>query len=230
MEIGAIVQARTSSRRLPGKSLRLASDKPLLQYVLEKLENASGVNQILVATSTDPSDDPIESLCQRLGILCFRGPGDNVAERYRQGIKEFPFDAFLRVTGDSPLLDPNLIETAIKIFRSGKFDIVTNAQDRSFPKGQSVELVSSEIFCKNVDKFDFEEQEHITQYFYRNPTQFKIFNFVSGGQFGSVQLSVDTEEDFLAFEKILSQQKKPHWHYPWQEVLAMHLDLKERVR
>ena len=106
MRIEAIIQARMSSKRLPGKVLEQIQGKSVLQYLLERIGRCLGLQYTIVATSTDNSDDPIEEFCDDFGIECFRGSLENVAERFRDAAKKYKLDAFVRVCSDSPLLDP----------------------------------------------------------------------------------------------------------------------------
>ncbi|HUE14627.1 MAG TPA: NTP transferase domain-containing protein, partial [Planctomycetaceae bacterium] len=123
--IGAIVQARMNSRRLPGKSLRPLCGKPMLQYVLENLAQLDELAETIVATSTDPSDDPIAEFCERVGTACFRGPLDNVAERFLQALRTHDLSAFVRISGDSPLLDPRLVARAVALFAESAVDLAS---------------------------------------------------------------------------------------------------------
>ncbi|EKD27699.1 MAG: hypothetical protein ACD_79C00623G0001 [uncultured bacterium] len=129
----------------------------------------------------------------------------------------------MRVCGDSPLLDINLIQKGIKCYNENNFDIVTNTLNRSFPKGQSIEIVNAGSFINAYAKIEttLEYYEHVTKYFYKNPDEFKIHNISSGENAGNIQLSVDTVEDMNLIEKIIKQMKKPHWEYTWKEVLKI---------
>src|SRR6266852_6355172 len=115
MMIGAFVQARMSSRRLPGKVLRPIDGKPVLLYVLERLERCRTLDSVLVATSVDPSDDAVEEICHRRGTPCCRGPLDDVAGRFLAAARERDVDGFVRVSGDSPLLDQRLVDEAVGV-------------------------------------------------------------------------------------------------------------------
>ena len=142
--IGAIVQARMSSMRLPGKSLRPLCGKPMLQYVLESLAQVDELAETIVATSSDPSDDPIAEFCDQFGSVCFRGSLDHVAERFLQTANARGLSAFVRVSGDSPLLDPRFVARAVDLFVESNADVVTNVFPRTYPPGMSVELVRTE--------------------------------------------------------------------------------------
>jgi spore coat polysaccharide biosynthesis protein SpsF len=220
--IGAIVQARMSSRRLPGKSLRPLCGKPLLQYVLESLAQLDELAQTVVATSTDPSDDPIAEFCERFGSPCFRGSLDNVAERFRQASRTHDFSAFVRVSGDSPLLDRRLVARAIALYDESRADLVTNVFPRTFPAGMSVEVVRSESFERVVHSVtDPDDREHVTSFFYRHADQFRIVNFARDVPRRDVHLAVDTPEQFDFVARIVTRMTRPHWEYSLDDVLRL---------
>jgi len=217
MTIGAIIQARMSSNRFPGKILYKVNGKPLLQYLLESLGHCSNLDQLIVVTSARPSDDAVAEFCREHGIDCHRGALDDVAGRLVDSIAANNMDAFVRLSGDSPLLDYRLVDRAVGIFKSGDFDIVTNVLKRTFPKGQSVEVIKSTILTKAYPFMRRAgEREHVTPYFYSRRKYFAIRNFESGKDYGAIQLSVDTREDMTRFEAILSALEKPHWEYSFE--------------
>lgn len=226
MKTGAIVQARMSSRRFPGKVMHLIAGKPLLQYLLERLNKCQALNTVVIATSTDATDTVIEEFCSKQGIACVRGPLENVAKRFRDAALELRFDAFLRVNGDSPFLDCCLIEKGMEIYRQGNYDMVTNVLERTFPKGQSIEIIKSGIFCEAYECMsDSDDLEHVTKYFYRNKERYKIFNFCAESDYSGIQLSVDTAQDMDIFTNVLARMDKPHWNYGWKDVLKLQEDV-----
>ncbi len=223
MQIAGIIQSRMDSQRLPGKVLKEINGKPLLLYLVERLEKSSALNTIVIATSDEDSDNPIFELCLEKGLTCFRGSLWNVAKRFRDLLNCFPVDAFVRVSGDSPLLDQGIVRKAVEIFLKSSSDIVTNVQKRTFPKGQSVELIRSDIYREHYPLFINERDlEHVTPYFYRHKERFSIFNLESGKDWGSVQLSIDTPEDFRIVAKMINLMDKPHWEYDLEAQMSLH--------
>ena len=223
MKIGAIVQARMSSTRLPGKVLHEVAGKPMLLYLLDRMRQTVLLDSVVVATSSDKMDDPVALLCERHGITCYRGSLSNVAERFMNVLDAYPIDAFVRLNGDSPLLDQRLVERGSEIMRSNDLDIVTNVFPRTYPKGQSVEILKSSTFRAAYPYFQQgDDREHVTTYFYRNSEKFRIFNFSSEISNDHIQLSVDTHEDMVIFEKVVSSMTRPHWEYTLDEILKLH--------
>jgi spore coat polysaccharide biosynthesis protein SpsF len=221
--IAAVAQARMSSRRLPGKVLRPLAGTPALQYLLERLERCEEVDLVVVATSVDPSDDPVAAFCEAAGVAVHRGPLEHVAARFGEVAERFGLDAFVRVTGDSPLLDQALVDRGAALYREGDADVVTNVYPRStFPSGQSLEVVRAAAFLEALQHMDDPyEREHVTPYFYRRPEAFRIHNFVAARDHSSLDVSLDTEQDARLIESILERMEHPHWTYSSAEITAL---------
>jgi spore coat polysaccharide biosynthesis protein SpsF (cytidylyltransferase family) len=219
MRIGGIIQARMKSDRLPGKVLHQVHGKPMLEYLLERLEQCTSLDSVVVATSTDQSDDPVERFCRKRGRDCYRGSLSNVANRFRDVLDVYRFDAFVRVSGDSPLLDPKLVDLGVEHFGRGQFDLVTNVFPRSYPRGQSVEVIRADTFrwAADATKTD-DEKEHVTLFFYRNPDKFRIFNFTADADYTGLQLAVDSIGDMERFEAIVNAMEGPHWQYGLEQI------------
>jgi spore coat polysaccharide biosynthesis protein SpsF len=198
-----IVQARFSSQRLAGKVLRPMAGKPMLAWVCERLRAARRATRIVVATSQEASDDPVAGLCGSLGLDCFRGSLHDVADRLEAAARWAGADAFVRVSGDSPLMLPSIVDDVIGLFACARPDLATNVQLRTFPKGMSVEAIDVESLNRARTKMLPGEEEHVTGVFYRQPEEFCIVNLTSGYNFGAVQLSVDTPADFAMAEAML---------------------------
>jgi spore coat polysaccharide biosynthesis protein SpsF len=222
--IAAIVQARMSSRRLPGKVLRRHAGRRTLEYVLERLEHAQTLDKVIVATSTDPGDDPVAELCEEVGVDVQRGPLSDVAKRYLETVERFGLDAFVRITGDSPLIDQRLVDRGVRLFLQGDADVVTNVFPSTFPSGQSVEIVSADAFRRAYRRMSTPDNfEHVTNFFYRNPEGWRIVNFThDGGNEGHLDVSLDTEEDARLLEAIFERMERPHWEYTSDDVISIY--------
>ncbi len=231
MKVGAVIQARMGSQRFPGKVLKEINGKPLLLYLIERLGKSPVLDVIVVATSNEKRDETIVDFCSMKKIPYFVGSLNNVAKRFRDLLDIFPLDAFVRVSGDSPLLDQHLITRAVEIFFQCSYDMVTNVQERTFPKGQSVEVIKSDFYCAHYPLFaDEYDREHVTPYFYRHKERFNIFNMESGKDLDSVQLSIDTPEDFLVVERMMHLMDKPHWEYDLKALLALHAQVFQKEK
>ena len=229
MKIGAIVQARMSSHRYPGKVLHRVAEKPLLSYLLERLDHCRSLDDIVVATSTDESDAPVAAYCQQLGVACYRGPLLDVAGRFKEVLDEYQFEAFVRVNGDSPLIDPGLIDEGVAIFLKGDWDVVTNVVPRTYPIGQMVWILRSDAFRRGYQLMqDDEDFEHVTTFFPKNRQHFRLSNFASEEYQGDIHLSVDTAQDMETFTAIVARMDRPHWEYELPEVIQLYQEVTLR--
>ncbi len=202
----------------------------MLEFLLERLQPHSELFPLIIATSVDSSDDPLAAYCRKQGMCCYRGSLDNVASRFKEICEAEKLDAFVRISADSPFMSGKLVRRLLQIFQDGGYDVVTNCFPRTFPKGESVEIFSSEVFEKGSQRFSApDDYEHVTPYFYRNAEHFRIQNVVSERKdFSSLKLSVDTEEDFYFFTQILDEMKRPLADYSWQEIADLAIRLKKK--
>ena len=222
----AIIQARMSSRRLPGKVLMNISGQPMLAWVCRRTMQAKNVDQLLVATSNQSSDDPIEEFCSQENISCCRGSLNDVVSRFLFALRIKDRNEFVRINADSPLIDPYLIDWAIDIFLKGQYDVATNVFKRSFPKGQSVEVIRRSAFeSMYSDNLTLDELEHVTKAFYKNAIKYKIKNFNSDISFADIQLSVDSQNDIDMINLIFNLSKnKPGG---WRDLVNLNLQINK---
>jgi len=221
MRIGILIQARMSSRRLPGKVLKPLAGKPVLGHVVDRCKRVEGADLVAVVTSVEPSDDPVAAFAEDAGVALFRGSLDDVAARFIGAAAALETDAFVRVNADSPLLDPALLARGIAMFRGGGADLVSNVARRTFPTGLSVEVVDRARYQTAYGGMDAEEREHVTLHYYRNPEQFRIASFESERELGDRTLSVDTPEDFERIERIVCALERPDQDHDWEGTIAL---------
>jgi spore coat polysaccharide biosynthesis protein SpsF len=220
-----------SSQRLPGKVLREVSGKPLLSYTLERMARCQSVDEILVATSDQLSDDSVARFCELYGVACYRGSLDDVAGRFVRAAMQYHLDVFVRVNGDSPLLDQQLIDHGVTVFCNGDFDLVTNVFPRTYPKGFSVEVIGVSALRRAYSAMmDEADHEHVTRYFYQHPESFCIQNFSFHQNCSNQQLSIDTVKDLKLFEAMVAAMTKPHWQYGIEEALTLADSVSESVK
>ena len=207
-----------TSKRFKGKMLANLLGVTVLQSVVSRIKLCNFVTKIIVATSTNISDDKLVDFCIKNGIEYYRGSLENVASRFYEIILSENTTAFMRISGDSPLIDPDLIDKAIEVYNSESIDIFTNVFPRTFPKGQSIEIIKSKVFLETFNLMKTNEQlEHVTGYFYSNSEEFKIFNLIALEDYSDVNLCIDNPEDIEILEKVLKTNNyKPG---PWK-VLA----------
>lgn len=200
MKIVAIIQARMSSSRLPGKVLLDLEGKPLIQRVIDNVL-CSNVDQIVVATTTNPKDDKLAQWCKGNSISFFRGSENNVLERYFECAKSYAADIVVRVTADDPFKDSNVINKAIDILLRSKYDYVSNTIRPTFPEGLDIEVFTFnalEKCYKNATLYS--EKEHVTPYIWKNNKIFSLHNFIHEEDLSSLRWTIDYKED-LNFSK-----------------------------
>ena len=208
-----IIQARYSSKRLPGKVLKKISGIAILKRVFNQVNKSKKINKIIVATSNHKTDNRVVNFCIKNKINYVRGPLNNVFKRVYIILKKENFSSFIRITADSPLLDYNLIDKGINLFKRNKYDIVTNVFPRTFPKGYSVEVMRSKIILDFLPKIKKKRhQEHLTSYFYDNYRKFKIKNFFNKINYSKINLSVDNISDLLKVKKIIKLYKNKNFN------------------
>lgn len=226
-KLTAIVQARMGSRRLPGKVLQLIHGRPMLQYLLERLEHSDCIERIIIATSVNASDDAIADFCRARNVACMRGDEHDVASRFRAVAESLGLEYFVRVNGDSPLLDTAIVTRCLQCFQEGVFDLVTNIMPRTFPPGQSVEIIRSSAFETACDRMiQSDEREHVTLHFYRHNDQFRIANVFAEDACKGIHLAVDSAEDGEIIRRMIAAMDREHWTYTLAELIALYKDVR----
>ena len=168
--IGCIIQSRMSSRRLPGKIMKVVDGKPILYHVINQISSSKILKKIVIATSTNTDDDIIENHAKKLGISCFRGELNDVLDRHYQCAKKFSFDVIVRIPSDKPLIDPNVIDEVITEFTSNQCDYASNfVYPLQYNIGTEVEVFSFKALEKvwNSAKKP-SEREHIFPFFHNH--------------------------------------------------------------
>lgn len=205
-ELAIIVQARMGSTRLPGKVLLPVLGRPLLDHLLDRLDRVASPHRTIVATTTLAEDDAIERLCSARGIPVHRGSAEDVLDRYvgAAGVAGAPTVA--RVTGDCPLIDPQIVDRVVARFRTARFDYVSNTLERTFPRGLDVEVFTRQALDEaGREAREPYEREHVTPFLYRNPARFRLSNVANDRNEGSERWTVDTPEDLALVSRIISE-------------------------
>ncbi len=186
MNVIAVLQARLSSNRLPGKVLKPILGIPMLLHQIRRIQRAKKIDSIIVATSQDPSDDPIADLCQSQQIPYYRGSLENVLERFYQAALSAPGDPksrhVVRLTGDCPLFDPQLADAIISTHIEKNADYTSNTLTPTYPDGLDIEVMTLETLKTAHEQAQLpSEREHVTPYIYRKGGNFKLFSYLSPG-------------------------------------------------
>lgn len=207
LSVDATIQARTGSSRLPNKVLKPVLGKALLQHQIERIQRASTINRVVLATSDLAQDDPLEDLAHSMGILCFRGSETDVISRVCGALEKFEIDIHAEFQGDNSIPDPAVIDFVVGYFleHSEKFDYVTNALKTTYPPGLEVSVYPSQIlFDANLRASSSEHREYVGFHINQHPDVYRLKNIEAPAAISrpDLHLEVDTEEDFLLVSHI----------------------------
>ncbi len=197
----AIVQARMTSTRLPGKVMKEICGRPILWHVVHRLKESKRLDRIVVATSVDGSDDTIMEWCNREDIPFYRGSLDDVLDRYYQTAKRFGVKTIVRITADCPLIDPEIVDMAVERFLDGRYDYVSTGG--TFPDGLDTEVFSLEALERAWKEADLlSEREHVTPYIWKHPDIFRLSSIKCEEDLSDMRWTVDEERDFVFVTRI----------------------------
>ncbi|MDD3517234.1 MAG: glycosyltransferase family protein [Chromatiales bacterium] len=227
MKTVAIIQARMGSTRLPGKVMRDLCGTSVVGWVLRRVQACPLVDEVVVATTTDASDDVVEEEVRRLGGLVYRGHPENVLSRYCGAAAEREAEVVIRVTADCPLYDPEVLTRMLERFRALNAEAVTvdylsNAWGgRTWPRGLDTEIFTRaalDTVCREATKPY--ELEHVTPYIYQHPGVFRMQSFKSDVDLSRHRWTLDTIEDWLLIEAIYKGLRDGERIFGTDEVLA----------
>jgi spore coat polysaccharide biosynthesis protein SpsF len=202
--VRAFIQARMSSSRFPGKVLAPLAGRPVLRWVVEAVGEVVDSDNLVVATSTDPADDPLVAYLESIGVSSFRGPRAADPARFRLCAESYPSEWILRICGDSPLLDPAEVRSVLEAVVDG-VDLVTTKLASGSPHGRNAELIRTET-VRALDRLELpaDDRAHVTPFLYRNPGRFAILEVDLGpGRFPGEPLTVDSVDDLTRLERLL---------------------------
>jgi spore coat polysaccharide biosynthesis protein SpsF len=206
MKTAIIVQARMTSTRLPGKVLKKVLDKPLLEYQIERLSRVKLADEVIIATTVNETDEPIVQLCNSLSIPYFRGSEEDVLSRYYETAKAPQADGIVRVTSDCPLIDPEVIDEAIKFYidHQTEYDYVSNSLERTYPRGMDAEVFSFKALQEAfLETTALPDREHVTPFIHRQPQRYRLANINYSESQSHQRWTVDTPEDFELIKTII---------------------------
>ena len=214
-KIGAIVQIRVDSTRLPKKALSDILGKPMTLRLLERLQRSELINEIIVATTKNKTDDELVKIVEENNIKIFRGSTEDVLDRYYQAAKQNDIDIIARITGDCPLVDPEIVDNMIRYFLDNDFDYVSNTIKPTYPDGICVEVFSYKTLEKTWNEARLmSEREHVTPYITKHPESFNINNFKNNEDLSDLRWTVDEPQDLEFVREIFNRlyNKKNVFH------------------
>jgi len=210
-----VVQARMGSSRLPNKVMLPVAGAPLLQRMLERVQVAEGVQDIVVATTTLPEDDPIRRLCSNIGVECFSGHPTDLLERHCAAARAARADVVVKIPSDCPLIDPAVIERVIRSYHDlrDSVDYVSNLHPASYPDGNDVEVMPFHVLetAHNEATEEF-EREHTTPFIWERPARFRIGNVQWGVGIDysmTHRWTIDYPEDYVFIKRVYDELWSP---------------------
>lgn len=225
--ITAIIQARMSSTRLPKKVLLPLGGKTVLEQVIDRVKQAKHIDNLIIATSDQADDNPINNLCKKIGVTCFRGSLHDVLDRYYQAAKTYNIKHICRITSDNPLIDPSIIDTVAEVYLSGKYEYVSTGRIiTTFPDGVDTEMFSFELLEQTWREAKLpSEREHVTPYIWEHPDKFRVHHIQNNKDLSHIRLAIDEPKDYELFTVIFEKIENP----TLENVLAF-LDKNPEVR
>ena len=220
MKIIAIVQARMGSTRLPNKVMKAINGVPMIELLLNRLSQSKELDQVLVVTSIDAKNNVLVKHVNALGYVCEQGSEDDVLERYVNAAKAHQADVVVRITGDCPLVDPELVDECIRRFRTDHVDYFSNTNPPSYPDGLDIEVVTlaalEEAMRESSKLFD---HEHVTPYV-REIGRFNTSGMQNNEDLSALRWTVDESADFEVITNVFSHFA-PDIHFTWQQTLEL---------
>ncbi len=222
----AIVQARMRSTRMPGKVMKEVFNKPLIQYLLERLSLSKRIDKIILATSVNKENDLLDAFVSNLGFNVFRGSEDDVLDRFYRAAKKYCSEAIVRVTGDCPLIDAGICDDLINFYEKEKADHAHLSLN--FAEGLDCEIFPFKALETAFQNAKLKsEREHVTPYIKNHPEIFKVKPLINSQDDSSYRITVDNEEDFYVVKAIIEHFRK-NLAVPWPKIkdfLSSHPDI-----
>ena len=223
----AIVQARMTSTRLPGKVLAPVAGEPMIVQQLRRIARAERLDGIVVAISTDPSDDDLAVVLADAGFDVVRGSLNDVLSRFVSVLDSYDADVVVRLTGDCPLASPTVIDDVISAFHNSQADYVSNTMSPTYPDGLDVEVVTADALRRVAStSVDSAEREHVTLGVYRYPKTFTIENFTDPEvrDNSHMRWTVDNADDLEFVRWAYSSLEQPFDYSQILDLIELHRD------
>lgn len=233
----AVVQARMTSTRFPGKVLAPLLGEPMILRQLERVSRSEKIDELIVATSTDPSDDPLVDVLHSAGYSVFRGSLDDVLARFIGAIDAFenhtgdPVNVVVRLTADCPLASPQVIDEVIRAFETAEVDYLSNTMTPTYPDGLDAEVVKASVLREVASvAVDPPEREHVTLGVYRRDAIYAIGNHADARNNSDLRWTVDTPEDFSFVTQVYEELYPNSLNFEYDDVLDYLRKYPERSR
>ena len=224
MRIIATIEARMTSTRLPGKVLMKVKKKTLLEFLIERLKKVSEIDDIILCTTKNQTDDILVSKAKQLDIKFFRGSENNVLSRVTGAVKKFKADVVVQITADCPIIDFKIVKNLISIYKNNNYDCVTNAFVRSFPDGMDVSVMKANVLIKsNILSKSQKYKEHVSLFVKSNPKKFKIKNIIANKKnyWPELGVTLDEKKDYLLIKKIINYFYIKKYFFECEDIIKL---------
>lgn len=224
-KIIATIEARMTSTRLPQKVMLDLAGKPVLYRIVERLKRSKYLDDIVIVTSTDISDDVIVDFCKVNNISCFRGSLDDVMLRVLDGAKAYNADIIVEITGDCPVISYEHVDLLIEKYFEKNVDYAANIIERTYPRGFDTQVFSVETLQKASDLTDdMAYREHVSLYIYRHPEIFSLYNYSAKENepfmyHPEFEITLDTKEDYTLISKLYDDLYKEGEYFTARDVV-----------
>jgi len=222
MKIAAIIQARMTSTRLPGKVLMEIVGKPMLWHIINRLKFSKKLDDIILAIPDSKENDILEKFAKENNLKYFRGSEEDILSRYYEASKKFNTDVIVRITSDCPLIDPEIVDKVVEKHLRSKADYTANILKRTYPKGLDVEVLSFKALEKSYQETKEQpHREHVTLYIREHPEKFKRINVKNEKDFSQMRWTVDEIEDLEFVREIYKRLYKRRRIFLAKEIVKL---------
>ncbi len=220
-KITVIIEARTGSSRLPNKVVAEIEGKPMIFYVIDRIKQIKSVEQIILATTQEENDKILTEIAKQNSIGSFVGDSIDVLDRGYQCALQNNADPIIRITGDCPLIDPDIVEEMLEFYLKNNYDYVSNRINPKYPDGLDVEIYSFNTLQMAAQNAKWSsERELVTTYITKNPKNFKIFSYENQEDLSEYRWTVDEQKDLEFIRKIYSIMK-PKTNFSMKEIVEI---------
>ena len=210
MKTVAVIQARLASTRLPGKVLYELAGRPMIRFILDRVSRAAGIDQVVLATGDGEINDPLASVAEDAGYLTVRGPEDDVLQRYRMAAQATDADIVIRVTGDCPFIDPDLLDDLLRLRAERRLDYVTNVKPESWPDGLDASVFTrATLQAADNEAHLPSEREHVVPWMWKNSAfdggdRLSCANLAAPHDLSALRWTVDDGKDYRLARAIVA--------------------------
>lgn len=224
MKIISTVEARMGSSRFPGKSLAPILGRPMLEMLVERLRFVAAIDQVVIATTTEPQDDAIARWAGSAGVGIYRGSSHDVLDRVLKAAREHEADLIVEICGDCPLIDPETVTGVIDLYREGGYDYVSNILCEGYPRGLDTQIFSTALLAEVAElTSDPADREHVSLFIYEHPERYRLGCLETDAELRrrQLRLTVDTPEDLELIRAIFERLHPDKPDFTIHDVLTL---------